>query len=240
MDRRRAYGPTPAKLPFQVEHVIKASRVLSSGAKLVWLEHRALHRGEYGVWAGAGPFAQRLGMSRGNVELHRRDLVRLRLMESRYLGGQKTANWYPLIPAECIPCSARPTQEEIAALAARLDGFLERQDAIAGCADMAQSAAPNAAAQLLPHDASGPQATASNGIADYGPERREGGVLPPPSRDDEITPSSAPPPHDGVSSHALGEGEERGASWADQLDPRFSALIRKLSTQPPQHPTRAS
>jgi len=99
---------------------VKASRELSAGHKLVWLEDHALHRSTAGAYIGAGPLGERLGLSRDQVERHRRELLDLGLHAKQARPGGRGVSWYATLPDACVP-SERPTAAEVRRLAARLD-----------------------------------------------------------------------------------------------------------------------
>ncbi len=211
-------GHRPDYLPFSATRVIKASRCLSSGVKLVWLEDRALDQGPEGAWIGAGKLADRLGMSHDNVERHRRELLRLGLHEKRSRGPGKSASWFPTLPIDCIP-PTRPTPDRVHALATRLDAHIEARRKTKTDGDLAVE--PTTSRSGMPEPtrlgrddiqrvggrertpeppaSATPPATEApprDGVADAGGRegRREG--LPPPSHLPEggETPPTSPPP----------------------------------------------
>lgn len=109
----------------QAERVVRASKVLSSGLKLLWQEIRTLHRGPEGCYASAATLGARLGMEAETVEKGRRELLRFGLLgtlkaERRGRGG---ASWFPLVPTGWPP-SMKPTDPEVLASSATLDAHL--------------------------------------------------------------------------------------------------------------------
>jgi hypothetical protein len=113
----------PDRLNWPANRVVKASKLVSWGAKAVWMEMRSLDAGPEGCYMSAAKLATRLGMGAKNVEKHRAHLVRLGLLVTLARRGT-TGNWYPTLPADCVPRSERPEDEEISALAHRLDRYL--------------------------------------------------------------------------------------------------------------------
>jgi hypothetical protein len=114
----------PPKLPFAATRVIKASRLLGAGQKLVWLEDWALD-GPEGAWISGAHLAVRLGMSRQNVDQHRQHLQALGLHTVIARPGARTDGWRPTLPPACIP-PLRPTVEQVMRCAAALDDALQR------------------------------------------------------------------------------------------------------------------
>lgn len=133
--------------------IVKASRELGSGLKLVWLELLELDRGgDEGAWLSAPGLAERVGLGREAVEAHRRELRALGLLAaSRTPTGQ--ACWYPTLPDRARPASARrPDVDEIARLARSLDADIRMRRA--GVAHYATEAGPDASAPAPPRYAS--------------------------------------------------------------------------------------
>lgn len=112
-----------SKLPFSATRVVKASRVLSWGAKAVWLEDWALDQGPEGAWISAANLAARLGMSKDNVEQQRRRLRDWGLYHVVRREGARSDGWCPQLPVLCIP-STRPTPDQIMTCATHLDAIL--------------------------------------------------------------------------------------------------------------------
>jgi hypothetical protein len=113
----------PPKLPFAATRVLKASGLLSPGAKLVWLEDSALDQGPEGAWISATHLAQRLGLSKDAVERYRRGLHTLGVYHVIRRQGARSDGWRPTLPPECLP-PLRPTPDQVLACAARLDAWL--------------------------------------------------------------------------------------------------------------------
>jgi len=100
-----------------VNHVLNAW--LDATLKLQWREHVAL-AGEDGCYAGAGVLARRLGLSRDAVERGRRNLAELGLLRIVPGGPGRASTYFPTLPPGCEPSIDRPSPEEIARLAERL------------------------------------------------------------------------------------------------------------------------
>src|SRR2546425_3026790 len=116
----------PPKLLFSGTHVIKASRSLTDGEKLTWLEHYALDNSEEGCFCGAGVMAERLGRSRETIECHRRRFLAFGLLAKHVHGLGTADSWYPTLPPLCVPTSLRLSADQVSLLADRLDLHLAR------------------------------------------------------------------------------------------------------------------
>lgn len=203
--------PRPDHLQYSAFRVVKASRELSSGAKLVWGEIHGLDKGPEGCYMGAGRLADRLGMGRDNVEEHRRDLESLGLLTSRSHPGRRTKSWYPTLPPDCIP---PPTLQpkDLVIFRDRLDTYVRKQRTANGGPDyaappekMAYSNTPNA----------------ETGIPQYASEEGRGD---PPSPKLETTLHPPLHPHDdGVGS------SPRDARLERTTDPKsIGAVLREM------------
>ena len=107
------------KLPFAATRVLKASGRLGATEKLVWLEMYALDNTDLGCYAKAVVLGDRLGKREGTIENVRLKLTRYGLLKSIRRTG--ITSWYPTMPADCIPNTARPTPDDIQRLAAIFD-----------------------------------------------------------------------------------------------------------------------
>lgn len=119
------------KLPFSATRVLKASRELSLGEKIVWLEDHALDLGPEGAFLASGPFARRWGLSvsPATVEEYRRRLRAYGLHEQVPRPGARSVGWVATLPPQCVPRSSRPTDEEVEQLAALLDAHVRARAA---------------------------------------------------------------------------------------------------------------
>ncbi len=100
--------------------------MLGEGIKLTWLEHLELDLGPEGAFIGAGQLGQRIGRCRESVERDRRELVRLGLLSTGARLNGRTATYFAVLPADCIPSTARPSVGVVADLAERLDAHIRR------------------------------------------------------------------------------------------------------------------
>jgi len=109
-------------LPARALSVVKASRVLTPGEKLVWCEQFGLD-GPEGAWISNGNLADRLGMAEASVKQLRWRLTQYRLLRSVPRPGARTVGYHLELPAICVP-DARATPNEIGMLAKELDAEL--------------------------------------------------------------------------------------------------------------------
>lgn len=114
----------PDRLPRWSIHVVKASRRLTLGLKMVWLEDFHLDLGPEGAFISAGNLAERLGVGKDTVEKYRRALVRLGLHENAPRPGARTMSWFATMPAECVP-SREMSVTDCITLARRLDELID-------------------------------------------------------------------------------------------------------------------
>jgi hypothetical protein len=105
--------------------VVKAATELTLGQKFVYLELCGLC-GENGAYMSAENLGRRIAMTRDYIEQVRRELTGAALLRSERRPGQRGATWWPVLPAECLPTSRRPSDEEVVTLAARLDAHIRR------------------------------------------------------------------------------------------------------------------
>ncbi len=125
----------PPKLPFAATRVVKAARLLPWGAKAVWLEDYALDHGPEGSWISAAHLAARVGLSKDNIERHRRRLAELGLYYVIRRPGARADGWVPTLPLFCVPV-LRPTVDQVMTCANQLDQLLEGANGAAhGSAD---------------------------------------------------------------------------------------------------------
>lgn len=111
----------PVRLTMPAVRVFKACRALVWGCKAVWLEDWTLDMGPEGAWISASNLAARIGMSKDNVEEHRRVLRRADLYFVIERPGARANGWIPMMPEMCKPRVTRPEPAEILELAFRLD-----------------------------------------------------------------------------------------------------------------------
>ncbi len=209
----------PDRLPRWSVHVIKASRRLTLGLKMVWLEDFYLDQGPEGAWVSASNLAQRLGIGTETVEKYRRALSRLGLHESAPRPGGRTMSWFATLPSACVP-PPHASVTECITLAGRLDATI---DAITG--DRPAANTPRTAPQQ-PVPESGMQPPSDNvGIPDPSPVSQKG------------TPDSSA----ARSGHALQSVQSETApqytpSIETEVRGRGGALARALHRQPSVSP----
>jgi len=116
----------PAKIRFASARVVNAvaNAFLEATLKLQWREHFALGGGEQGCYAGAGVLAQRLGLSRDAIERGRRTLAELGLLRIEANGPGKSSSYFVTLPPDCEPATDRPSANQVAELAARLEAHI--------------------------------------------------------------------------------------------------------------------
>jgi hypothetical protein len=117
----------PPKLSFAAARVVMAARSLSAGEKVVWCEDRALDRGPEGTWLSGQAFERRWGgsWSRATLEEYRRRLVQLGLHVKVARPGARSMGWISTLPAQCLPRSDQPSDEEVETMAAYLDAHVK-------------------------------------------------------------------------------------------------------------------
>jgi len=215
--------------------IVKASRALGSGQKLVWLELLELDQGGLaGAWLGADGLAARVGLGREAVEQHRRELSALGLLESHQEPGRRTASWYPTLPPECVAAGGarRPDVDEVATLARALDAHITaRRTGVGGYASDSEQSAhaatpfPDARPRrtgVAPYAGAGSQPAQHPPDAASSGERGVGGRGAPVSPDSPVSPraDSTPP----LSPASAGETGEAGGS-------RFARVRRERREQ---------
>lgn len=131
-------GVTVSSLSKTAIRVVKASAVLDSIDKLVWIEIYHLDQGPDGCYMRPDVLAGRVGRSRDTVERSRRRLKECALLRSVHRKGY-CDSWYVDLPPECVLASSRPSDEEVFGAAARLDEMLALS---ANVAHGRQNAAP--------------------------------------------------------------------------------------------------
>lgn len=100
----------------------KAARKVPWGAKAVWVEDWILDRGPEASWISATHLAARLGMSKENVEQHRRHLLSLGFYHVVRRIGAKSDGWVPTLPLGCRHHGT--TVEAIQETAQRIDALV--------------------------------------------------------------------------------------------------------------------
>lgn len=157
---------------------VKAAKKMPWGVKAVFIEDWILDRGPEGAWLAAPKLAVRLGMSKDNVEKHRRRLLELGFYYVVRREGARSDGWIPTLPLGCRHHGTTP--EDIQNTAARIDAYLSGQVRhISGGLGGATSGARQAAIGGVPDGAtSGATQYATRGVL---PARRggvRGGSLP--------------------------------------------------------------
>lgn len=119
----------PLRQPFTATYVVKASRALSAGEKLVWLELHQLDRGPDGCWLTPAQLGERLGLSAATVESYRARLSHLGLACCvKRPDAVNRFGWIALLPTSCAPHTARIAGPQAQQLAHVLDGFIRERD----------------------------------------------------------------------------------------------------------------
>lgn len=199
----------PPRLPFSATRVLRASRALSSGAKLVWLELFALDTTPAGAFVSASALARRLGMSADRVEQARRELLAQGLLVMLRT-ARRTGSWFPTMPSDCVPAVVRPSDAEVGVLGGLLDRTIE--------ARMAYSATPigkgTGVADAAPRPSNAVARYASNGVAGYASPSSNGaaGYAPEVSSLEVGFEKPLPPPEAGRSFHEAVEGGRQRAA----------------------------
>lgn len=137
-----------SQLPNAAIRVVKASRTLESVDKLVWTEIFYLDKGPDGCFISPKLLAARVGRSQASLEKSRRRLVKSGLLRrsSKRVGWGRGVRWFVHLYAEYIP-SDRPTDEQVSALAKKLDESLSIDDSkVTNGLDVAAIVAPLTAA----------------------------------------------------------------------------------------------
>lgn len=111
---------------YSAVRVVRASKILRATDKLVWAELHTFDsasrkKGERGAYISASGLAERLGMTKDEVEHVRRKLVALELLGTS--GHGKAARYWPLLPPAAI-ASRRPQSDELQRCAAALDAHV--------------------------------------------------------------------------------------------------------------------
>ncbi len=107
--------------PVSWGRVVRASRVLSPWAKLVFDEIRLLDSGDNGAYPRPERLAARLGLSVRGLEGIRQTLTKMGLLVSERRG--KKVHWWVRLPEPCYP-SERPTDDEVLRFATILDALV--------------------------------------------------------------------------------------------------------------------
>jgi len=101
MDRALTVNERPQRLVPTAVAALKAARGIPWGAKAVWVKDWILDRGPDASWISASNLAARVGMSRDNVEQHRRWLLALGFYHVVRRAGSKSDGWVPTLPLGC-------------------------------------------------------------------------------------------------------------------------------------------
>lgn len=115
--------PRPDKPRFAATRVIKGSRVLTAGEKLVWLEDYALDLGPEGAWLAPDKMGERLGMKLRTIEDYRQRLANAGLHESAPRPGAKSKSWFAVLPVQFVP-NERPGEEDVNHIIRLFDDYL--------------------------------------------------------------------------------------------------------------------
>ncbi len=109
--------------------IVNASEGLTDLHRLVYLEHyRLYNRGAgRGALISAAALGRRLARSGRRVEDVRRELVHWSLLTKLDSGPGKVAEWLITLPAVAQPRTRTLTEDEVAALAARLTEYIARR-----------------------------------------------------------------------------------------------------------------
>lgn len=201
------YTERPQRLVPTAVAALKASKRIPAGVKLVFVEDWILDRGPEASWISASNLAARLGMSKDNVEKHRRRLKELGFYHVVRREGADSDGWVPTLPLGCRHHGT--SVEDIANTAARIDAYLTGQvrhihgaagDATSGRRQGATGGVPDGATHGAPQYATPALLPARRG-------GKEGGSLIQAS-----TSQTLALPEDGAreGAHAL-EGEQEGA-----------------------------
>lgn len=166
----------PDKLPFQATRVVKASNLLGSGEKLVWLELYGLHLGPNGAWMSGGRLGARIGLAENTVKKYRQNLVEGGLLKTHRVPGRRTSSWFTTLPQGCVPGATRPTDKAVQQYADRLDGILAQAGVFSsGGRSSERTTSPKGARTGVPESPSnGVQQGPHKGVSEYptevGPE----------------------------------------------------------------------
>lgn len=213
----------PEKPSFSGARVLKASRVLSAGQKLVWLEDYALDQGPEGSWITSTQLAARLGMTPRTVETYRGELKAMGLYATVSRAGG-TRSWYPTLPAEVVPRTARPTPEDISTGVMLFDDHLRYHDPGRG--------RTTTGVVVAPRQGSGSQPDASRGTSLREGGRGVGSNLPfdaraslqPPAVEADGAGPDGPKAEDG-------EGAPRPESWSATDREKFERDLARLPAE---------
>lgn len=120
--RERPADERPQRLVPTAVAAFKAARKIPWGVKAVFVEDWILDQGPEGAWASATVLAARLGMSKDNVEQHRRWLLSVGFYHVVRRAGAKSDGWVPTLPLGCRHHGTTPA--DIQATAARIDALV--------------------------------------------------------------------------------------------------------------------
>ena len=111
--------PRPDRLPKSAEKIIKASKLLPCGMKLLWIEDYWLDSGPEGSYVSHENMGVRLGMAPNVIETYRTRMRRAGLYQS---AGK---SWYATLPAVLMPLPGKLDWKTARHVASRLDGYFE-------------------------------------------------------------------------------------------------------------------
>jgi len=179
----------PSRLVPTAIAAVKASKQIPAGVKLVFIEDWILDRGPEGAWASAAVLAARLGMSKDNVEKHRRRLLELGFYVVVRREGAKSDGWVPTLPLGCRHHGT--SVEDVANTAARIDAYLSGQvHHIRGVPGGAESGVTRSGSRGVPQSATSGvlhAATIRRPLAGGG--GKEGGTLIQPAQAETLVPA---------------------------------------------------
>lgn len=103
--------------------VLRASRVVPDGAKLVWMEQWFLDTKGVGCWLSHEQLGARLGQTARSIENYRLRLEGAGLLVRLKERGVRAFGWRVTLPTQCRIRSQRPSPAEVA----RVRVFLDRE-----------------------------------------------------------------------------------------------------------------
>lgn len=171
------YTERPQRLVPTAVAAFKAAKKVPAGVKLVFVEDWILDRGPEASWIAASKLAMRLGMSKDNVEKHRRRLLELGFYHVVRREGAESDGWVPTLPLGCRHHGT--SVEDVANTAARIDAYLTGQVRhISGAPGAATRGQPRSATGGVPDGATGGAVQyATRGVLPARRGGKEGGPL---------------------------------------------------------------
>ena len=112
--------PRPDRLPKSAEKIIKASKLLPCGMKLLWIEDYWLDAGPEGSYLTHERMAARLGMVPKTVASYRERMKALGLYTTG--SGATAQSWYPALPQSLFPLPQKVDWRVAGDMATRMDG----------------------------------------------------------------------------------------------------------------------